>query len=223
MTDASRWRVRDAALAMFAGFVVSAFAYALVGVDPSNLLLFGVVIPAQWIGTLGAVAWLSSRRDDWRTALRGSARWEDAVGVLHGAGIQVLLSLVAYLIIVMVLDATAPTQEVVESMADVVGTTERLAVVLGLVVLGPIAEEVVFRGILLRALERRGRRFAIVGSALGFSALHLLDPNAVVAVPFLFVLGVVLARATLHTGRLGRAVAIHAGFNLVTVLALFAS
>ena len=61
---------------------------------------------------------------------------------------------------------------------------------------------------------------AVVGSAGAFALIHLLDPNLLLAMPVFFVLGWVLARATIRTGRLGRAMTIHAGFNLVTVVAV---
>jgi membrane protease YdiL (CAAX protease family) len=78
--------------------------------------------------------------------------------------------------------------------------------------------------VLLGALRRhRSDASSILISSAAFAALHLLDPNAILAVPFLFVVGVVMGRAVVRTGRLGRAIAIHSGFNLVSVVALFAT
>jgi len=92
------------------------------------------------------------------------------------------------------------------------------------VVLAPVAEELVFRGILLRSLARRFSPWAAAfGSAGAFALGHLLDPNAALAVPALFVAGLVLARQVLVSGRLGGAIAMHAGFNLLSVLLLFLS
>ena len=120
------------------------------------------------------------------------------------------------------MDTEAPAQDVVVSAAGAIGALDRVFVALGLIVLGPIAEEVVFRGVLLRAFERTGsRRRAVALSSGCFAGLHLIDPNALVAVPMLFVLGLVLGTQVIRTGRLGRAVAIHAGFNAVTVVVLF--
>ena len=215
------WRARDALWAVVVGLGASIASVAFLGTDLSTAELFAVVLPAQSLGTLAAVAAMAPRREDWRVALRARVAPGDGWGILVGAGIQIVLSLVAYWVIVEVFDGTAPTQEVVEAAADAIGTAERVFVVVGLVVLGPLAEEVVFRGVLLRALERtKGPRFAILWSSVAFAALHLLDPRAIVAVPFLFVVGLVIGREVVRTGRLGRGIAIHAGFNLVTVLAL---
>jgi len=210
-------------VALVVGFLASGFAYAAVGSDPTVSDLFRFVIPVQWAGTIAVIAWLVPRRFYWRTELRATVARADGWGVLLGVAVQIALSIVAYVIIVELFDGSAPTQEVVDAASEAIGGLDRVLVFLGLVVLGPLSEELVFRGVLLRALEPHGRRYAIVVSSVAFAGLHLLDPNAVVAVPFLFVLGAILAHQTLETGRLGRAVAIHAGFNLVTVVAILAT
>lgn len=217
------WRTRDMVGALLAGFFVSAVAYVAVAPDPTVLELFAVVYPAQWAGTLGVVAALAPRRAEWRSELRVAMVARDLWGVPQGALIQIGLSLIAYLVVVELLDGSAPTQDVVDSAAAAIGGLERVLVVVGLGVIGPITEEIVFRGILLRVLEPRGRGAAIVISSLVFAGLHLLDPGAVIAVPFLFVLGIVLAHRTLATGRLGPAIAMHVGFNLITIVALFSA
>jgi membrane protease YdiL (CAAX protease family) len=209
---------------VFAGLAASLIALIPLGGEATTLELFGLMVPAQTGGTLGAVAVLARRRTEWRTALLVQIDRRDVMGLLVGGGLQLSLTIVAYWLLVVLLGGDAPSQEMVEAVSDVIGGGERVLVVLGVAFLAPISEELVFRGILLAALRRtRGDRFAVFGSATAFAMLHLLDPNAILAIPFLFVVGVVAGRAVITTGRLGRAVAIHAGFNLVTVLALFAA
>lgn len=218
------WRPRDAAVSVMAGIAASVLVLASLGGEPDPLQLFGLVVPAQSVATLAAVAFLSRRRTEWREALSASISGRDAWGLLVGAGLQLGLSLAAYWVVVGLFGGEAPTQEVVEAAADAVRPVERLLMVLGVVLLAPVSEELVFRGVLLGALRRtRTDRFAVVVSAAVFAGIHLLDPNAVLAVPFLFVTGIVLGRSVIVTGRLGRAIAIHAGFNGVTVLVLFAA
>ena len=218
------WRPRDAAVAVFSGLAASLVVLVVLGGEATTIELFGLLVPAQAGGTLVAVAVLARRRADWRTALLVQIDRRDVVGLFIGGGLQLLLSLVAYWVVVVLLGGDAPTQEVVEAATDAIRGGERILVVIGVVVLAPVSEELVFRGVLLAALRRtRGDRFAVYGSAGAFSLLHLLDPNAILAIPFLFVVGVVAARAVISTGRLGRAIAIHAGFNLVTVLAVFST
>lgn len=218
----SPWRARDAALALLAGFGASvAGALAMAGGGLSTLDLFAVVLPLQSAGTVVCAVAMARRRGRVRTVLALDARWSDLVGVAVGAGIQVAGAAVALSIIETFFGGEVPGQEVVDSAAEAAGWGIRILVVLGLVVLGPIAEEVVFRGMLLPSLLRRGRRWAVGVSSAWFASIHLVDPGAAFSVPFLFVLALVLANERLRTGRLTRAVTIHAGFNLITVIALF--
>lgn len=220
----SPWRPRDALVAVAAGFLGAALGFSLTGATTSVTELFALVLPLQAIGSIVVVWFLARRRLDTRATLRLRVRRDDAKGLLLGAGVQVGLSVVAYLVITVLLDGNAPTQELVEVASDAIRSSDRILVLVGLVVLGPVSEELIFRGVLLGALERsRVSRYAVVVSAGAFAALHLADPSAVLAVPFLFVLGWVLGNEVKRTGSLGRAVAIHAGFNLVTAVALLSA
>jgi uncharacterized protein len=218
MGERRPWRVRDAVVVFVAGTVAATLAYLAVG-DATVLALFGVVIPAQLVGMALAIIALVPRRLPWREAFRWSARWSDLVGLPIGFGIQVVLAL----LITSIADAVnieISTQEVVDSAAAAGEWFEWALVAVGIVVLGPLVEEIVFRGIVLRALEGRSRFIAVYGSAVLFAAAHALDPAAWLMLPSLFVLGVVLGYEVLRTGRLGRVVAIHAGFNALALLGL---
>lgn len=222
MVERRRWRVLDAVLAFGGGVVATALAYFLVDApDLDAGVVFGVLVPAQAVGMLGVVALLAPRREPWRTAFRWSLAPVDSVGVLIGAGLQVVLSIAGAVIAEYVLRREPPVQDVVDVAAGAATPVEWALVVLSVVIVGPLAEEVVFRGVVLRALEPRGRTVAVYGSALLFALVHLFDPNALLSVPFFFVLGVVLGHAVIRTGRIGRAFTIHAGFNLLTVVALY--
>lgn len=214
------WRMRDALVAFLAGVVTSTVAYLVVGGD-SVSETFGVVLPAQMVGMVGALAWLGRRRQPWRPALRWSARWSDLVGVPIGFGIQVVLALLLATLIE-TFGLELPGQEVLDTAAGATTAGQWVLVVLGAVVLAPVAEEILFRGVMVRALENRGRRYAVYTSAFLFSAAHALDPGALLLLPSLFIVGVVLGYELLRTGRLGRAIAIHAGFNLLPVIGLIA-
>lgn len=216
------WRMLDAAAAFGGGIVAVAIVHAIVGADTGVTVVFGILVPAQSLGMLAVLLLIAPRRQPWRQALRWSMRWSDSVGVIVGLGLQVALSIVSAVFVEHVLRRDPPTQELIDVAAGASGVLDWGLIALGVVVLGPLAEETVFRGVVLRALERRGRRTAVYGSAAMFALIHLLDPNTLVAVPLFFVLGIVLGNEVLRTGRLGRAVAIHAGFNLMTVIALYA-
>ena len=206
------------------GIGLGASALAVIAVSRggmSTLELFAVVIPVQAGGTLAASLMMAARRGPVREVLALRARWSDLTGLAVGAGIQLVLSALAVAIVETFFGGDVPGQEVVEAAESTGDAVARAFVVVGVVVLGPLAEEVVFRGMLLSALLGRGRRWAVGVSSLSFALLHLLDPNAAFSVPFLLILAVVLGTERLRTGRLGRPIAIHAGFNLVTVIAIF--
>ena len=60
---------------------------------------------------------------------------------------------------------------------------------LGMVVLAPLGEELVFRGALWRALEPLGGRVALVSTSLCFAAVHLDPLHVVATLPLSFFLG----------------------------------
>jgi membrane protease YdiL (CAAX protease family) len=86
-----------------------------------------------------------------------------------------------------------------------------------LVIGAPVVEELFFRGLLLRSLDRRyGVPAAVLGSALVFGLAHY----ELLQLPALILFGVVLAVLAERTGRLGPGIAAHAAFNAATVLSL---
>ncbi len=97
-----------------------------------------------------------------------------------------------------------------------------LAITAGL--LAPILEELLFRGLLLRALMRRmPAGAAVVVSSVVFGAVHFLDPATIPIAPALIALGIVSAVLAVRSGGLLRSIALHMGFNLVTVVIAIAS
>lgn len=221
--QASRWKVAHAVVAFASG--IGASLLAAVAVAPGGITsfeTFAVVGPAQALATLAAVALLRRFSLPEREGLGLRFAPADAWGLLVGAGLQIALSLALSLVVEVFFGGEAPVQEVVQVVDEAVGPGTRVAVAVTAVLLAPLAEELVFRGILLRALARRYPSWvAALGSAAAFALVHLLDPNAGLAVPALFVMGLVLARQVLSSGRLGGAVVTHASFNLLSVLLLF--
>lgn len=86
--------------------------------------------------------------------------------------------------------------------------------VLAVVLVAPIAEELFFRGLVFNAWEReRGTRVAVVGSAALFALIH----GSLVQLLPIFVLGIGLALLYRSTRSLPATMAMHAGFNAITV------
>ena len=76
--------------------------------------------------------------------------------------------------------------------------------------LGPVAEEILFRGLVLRSLQPYGKRFAIVISSLLFGLFH----GNLMQAPFAFVVGLVMGYVAMEY-HIGWAVALHLINNLV--------
>jgi len=88
-------------------------------------------------------------------------------------------------------------------------------VVVAFMVVAPIAEELFFRGVAYNAwIRERGPRFALYGSAALFALIH----GSVFALAPIFALGIALALLYRRTGSLPAAMAMHAGFNAISVV-----
>ena len=188
---------------------------------------FWIILPAQVFGEVLALAWIAQRKATGRLSTDYGLviKARDAVYVLLGAALLVGLGL-AFSPLAQALGVNQSPQDVVQAVADVSDFPTRLMVLLGVVVLSPITEELAFRGLLLRTvLQKRSVVSAVIIQALVFAAFHLLDGGAIqaaaVVIPELFIVGVVLGYLAVRSGSLSRSIYTHAGFNLITTLALF--
>ena len=109
-------------------------------------------------------------------------------------------------------------QEMAERLFMCHTTSQWVWTILGLSVGAPIAEEVLFRGVFQRGLERRwGRpRLALVLSAFIFAGFHL----EAVQFPVLLLLGLLFGWLYQRSGSLWPSIVAHATNNLVAVLVL---
>jgi membrane protease YdiL (CAAX protease family) len=221
-----RWGIGDVIWVWFAAVVVSGFVAAIylgAVADPdrptgwflavatvaqNGTLVAGVIAVSRWKG-------VGDLRADFGFAIRGRDWWWAAVGsgVLVGTGI--LMAPIQRLL------GDAPSQEVVR-IIDRSSGTAAIAGALAVAIVAPIGEELLFRGLLLRSLQRRFRPgVAILISAVVFAGVHpLLDPNAILAVVPLLILSVVSGIQAVRTGSISRSIWLHVGFNTFTAVAL---
>lgn len=231
-TSRFSWGLLDTFVVWGTGFFVAAFTVGVMfaaGVltdgprDDRDLTAWGfsVVLLVQ-NATMLVAAWIVAR-------LRGSGSltrdfglriaWRDGGWLLVGLGLQVA-ALVALIPIAELAGADDAPQEAVQRLEDAGGA--QLALLgFGVVVVAPVVEELVFRGLLLRSLLRRmSPGWAVAVSSGLFGLVHLADPGAAVVVPGLVALGVVTGIEATRTGSLSRPILLHAGFNLLTVVIL---
>lgn len=97
-------------------------------------------------------------------------------------------------------------------------STEAMTLAVSALLLAPVAEEWLFRGLLFRRVAARsGRVVAYTLTALGFAALHV-NPTGI----FIYAwLGLVFAAVYERTGWLGAAIAVHMGNNAFVLGVLF--
>lgn len=108
-------------------------------------------------------------------------------------------------------------QQIVEVFSKIEGLEARIFIASWTVLAAPLAEELLFRGILLPLLLRRMKKLpAVLLLSLGFALLHF---DATAMLP-LFVVSICLSLAFIATRSLVVTIAMHALFNSLTTLVL---
>jgi membrane protease YdiL (CAAX protease family) len=171
------------------------------------------------------VVLLAARGASWRDGFGlGGANWRQQVarGALYYVAALPLVALYALVSAAYLhaIDYPVEQQDVIEWMTD---PTEPwwLRAYLGLlaVATAPIVEELLFRGVALPALARRyGLTFAILAVSFAFAAIH---GNAASLAP-LFAFACALSIAYVQSGTILVPVVMHALFNTVSLILLFA-
>jgi uncharacterized protein len=220
-----RWGIGDFLIAFVVGAVVGGVAGGLVqhGTTLTPTVLV-VSLVAQESATIAYLMWASRAKGlgSLRADFGLTVRLEDIGWFFGGLGLQ-LAALIPTALLVAV-HGHAAKQEVVKSAEQAHGIAIPF-IVLGVGVLAPLTEELLFRGALLRSMLRRmSPALAVFWSAVVFGLVHEIgDPSVgtLVAFPVIVVLGVVSAYQAVRTGDLSRSVMLHVGFNSLTVLLLF--
>lgn len=142
-------------------------------------------------------------------------------GVALGAVAWVVSAIVAAAVGWVVFQLTGQEPEESQIVAEMATTLPPL-VAIGLIgILTPMAEEFFFRWIAVNAWEREhGTRVAILGSAVLFGAAHVLG-GSWLALPSIFLLGLLLAVAYVATRSLPLVVGVHATYNCLSLAVLF--
>ncbi len=104
---------------------------------------------------------------------------------------------------------------ILEAMELATGSSDTLSMFLYTVLAAPVVEEIIFRGLVLRGLERYGRGFAILISAMLFGLFH----GNIVQSPYAFAVGLILGYTALEYNILW-AMVLHMVNNLVLADAL---
>lgn len=201
------------------GLLAGAGITDVAGLDP--VLVLAAAVAGQAAGLAAAVALLRSRRIPLAVLVgpvRPVARRLGG-GLALGAGLLVASSLVVAALVGLTGSDAVPEQLILDEALS--GGLRTALALVAAVLLAPVAEELLFRGLLHRALRRRrGPVAATVLSSALFAVVHLdvavTQPLALVG---LALVGAVLALAYERSGGLLVPVAAHAAYNATALLA----
>jgi membrane protease YdiL (CAAX protease family) len=227
-----RWGLPDVAVAWLVGVGASIFALPLADPDLSQAHQpVGFLIGALVLQSLGTVLWLifvSKRKGQDSLGKDFGMFWPFdrlKVGAVAGwLGLGAALSIGAQLLLLPI-DSIAglkdSAQEVSKALEHSSGAG-RVLFGLAVVLVAPPVEELLFRGALLRSLQRRwSAAVAIFVSAAIFAGIHVVgDTGAGYVVPGLLVLGLVSGYQAVKRGDIVRSMLLHMGFNLLSAVAL---
>jgi uncharacterized protein len=190
--------------------------------EADGALLLALVVASQLFGLVLAIVFVRWRGVRLRPML-GAVR---PLGRLIGQGVGLgLVAIAGSTLIVSVLVALTGSEATPDQVltGGILETPLQLVLaVIAAVVLAPLAEEMLFRGLLHRGLRRRlALAPATAVSSVLFAVVHidvvLSQPLALVG---LVLVGVILAVAYERTGSLVVPVVIHAVHNAVTIVAV---
>lgn len=220
------WSIVDFVLVWLGGFL-GAGVFLVIGQTTGTedwLIVLGLA--GRYVGNIVVFFYLARQKDDGGVGF--AIETSDFAYIGLGLFLQLMVALVtAPLVDLFFPDGRSP-QQIAEAMSDADASTFiKIAFFTAAVVLAPITEELMFRGVLLKALVRRSRVFVIVMTATVFAAFHVVGldldrpfASAVVVLPPVFLLGLLLAWLTLRKQRLGPAIFLHSGWNLLAAIVL---
>jgi membrane protease YdiL (CAAX protease family) len=208
----------------FVAIVVGLPLYLLDAPDPILVLSggLGVYAPVAWY------CWWVSQRDGTGDLGRDLGFQLRAVDLATGVGVWLAATIAQVLVVVALHMFGLPlgnNTDTISDSRDDLGTL--IVLVLMAVVVAPVVEELLFRGLVLRSLRSRFAVWpAIVIQGLIFGAIHLqlgagLENLTVIGA--LAAVGMVFGFAADRAGRIGPAVVGHALFNGVAVAAVLAT
>ncbi|MBX3287210.1 MAG: CPBP family intramembrane glutamic endopeptidase [Acidimicrobiales bacterium] len=227
---APRWGLGDAlagwvfayvAAGVVGAIVLAAFGYGDATPDELPLSMIALQYPPLWLGFVGVPIWAAATKGggwihDFRVRLRPL---DVPLGLVVGVVAQLaVVPLVSWPVLRLTGTDAEDLGRLARDLGDKADSTVGVVLLFVIVAIGaPIAEELFFRGLVLRSFENRfGTAWAVVGSSAFFGATHF-QPLQFAA---LTAAGAIFALLVVRTGRLGPAIVAHMAFNAVTVVSV---
>lgn len=194
--------------------------------EGDTLAQFLYILLAEII-TIGGIVWFVRRRGGKMSQLGWNAfRIRYLWVALIGVGVYLLAYIAVAILVGILIPSINMEQEQNIGFNNVQGSTEQLLTFVSLVVLPPLAEEIVFRGFIFTSLRNRMRFvWAMAITSVLFAIPHLqfgdgAPPLWIAAIDTL-VLSLVLCYVRERTGSLWAPILIHAIKNGIAFTALF--
>jgi membrane protease YdiL (CAAX protease family) len=223
-----RWGLGDVILGLVVGLVLSSVLAGLwLAVSGKDTLSIGGKAFSQvglWIGLVGSVVLATRRKGSGSlgTDFGWGFRWID---LALGAGVAIGAQVVIIPGVAFLLRPLLGRPNVDAPVEDLINESHGAAIVglfLVAAVGAPIVEELFFRGLLLRSIQKRlGTGWAIAGSSIFFGLAHPNDLGLeaqLLVMAALAALGVALATLAVKTGRLGPSMIAHSVFNAISLI-----
>jgi len=225
--DQTKIRAGLLLISVYAGVALSGAAQRLAGSSGGPMTVQGMMVSAlSFQGAAIPLLWLFVRQHGWSPVQAFGLARDKRRALLSGAtaalaiipiaiGLQFGITMIAEF-----LNLKLPAQNAVLILRLADSWTDRIALGVVTVILAPIAEEGLFRGVFYTAIKHFGfPQAALWITSAVFALIHF---NTLIFVPLL-VLAVVLAKLYERTGNLLSCIACHATFNLFNYVMLFVS
>ncbi len=224
-SNAAAWGTVLVALTVGDAIAVALFYGACAELD--GLTSGGVVLAIGFAAIWRlAVSWLALRREQ-RTTGRESGRDEASIALprAFGRGVLYLVGFTARLAILMFAFRAITGIELGSTTSITAAVTNeawpfvaRAIIAVTIAIVGPISEEILFRGVLFPAVaERIGAVRAAIGTSAIFAVGHLATHGAWISAAFIS--GLVLTWARVRTGGLKASIALHVLINAGAIAA----
>lgn len=157
---------------------------------------------------------------DWRLRFDAADLW---IGPLTGFGMLIVAGLAGLAVTELIGLEDEEAANNTAFLNDAEGTPWLYVLIFGVVVGAPVVEEIFFRGLCLRAIEKRfGLMIGVIGSTVIFTLPHFIGgglKGTIVLFTVIGLVGAILGVLVAKLDRLGPAIIAHMVFNSVGVLA----
>jgi membrane protease YdiL (CAAX protease family) len=218
-----RWGLGDVAFGLVPTALSAVVFLSTLGSDDPDpeITVAALVVNSLllWVFLVGAPLYATTRKGGGPARDLGLRfRWVDLAAVPLGVALQAVVVPALYWPILKVLDRSeGDVENEARELVDAASGPGILLLVLVVGLGAPFAEELFYRGLLLRAVEKRWTLAAgAVAATVDFALAHLQG----IQLPALLLFGAVASYLAVRTGRLGPSILCHVGFNAWTLFLL---